>query len=115
MISLQGPDRVYALKPSLQLIAALENEYGSLYLLAEDMLEKTLPLSGMVDIVKALYRFAGCGADIDDFLLQQPCTEILITFLLEVLGPVERVATQPPRPFLDEMMKKFPDTQETKS
>jgi hypothetical protein len=112
MISLTGPDKVYALHTSLPLIVALENEYGSLYLLAEDLLEKSLPLSEMVEIVKVLYRHAGCDDEIDRFLLQQPCTEILINFLLEVLGPIERVAAHPTKPFLDEMMKKFPDTQE---
>ena len=109
MISLTGPDKVYTLKPSLQLIATLEKAHGSLYELAEDMLEKTLPLSEMVEIVKALYRHAGCEAELDGFLLQQPCTEILITFLLEVLGPIERVAAHPSKPFLDEMIRKFPD------
>jgi hypothetical protein len=112
MISLTGPDKFYALQPSLKLVAALENAHGSLYLLAEDLLEKSLPLSEMVEIVKALYRYAGCDEELDDFLLQQPCTEILITFLLEVLGPVERAATHPSAPFLDDMMKKFPDAQE---
>jgi hypothetical protein len=45
----------------------------------------------MVDIVKTLYRQAGCEAT-DDFLLRQPCAEILAGFLLEVLGPIERIA-----------------------
>ena len=112
MISLPGPDRVFTFKPSLQLISDLESVHGSLYELAEDLLEKTLPLSEMVEVVKTLYRHAGCDGEIDDFLLQQPCTEMLITFLLEVLGPVEKVMTHPPRPFLDAMMKKFPDTKE---
>jgi hypothetical protein len=114
MIALTGPDKNYTLTPSLELIAALEGEYGSLYLLADDLLEKSLPLSEMVEIVKALYRHAGCTGEIDGFLLQQPCTEILISFLLEVLGPIERVAVAAhlSRPFLDDMMKKFPDTQE---
>lgn len=108
MITLQGPDKAYALKTTLKLVSAVEEGYGSLYALAEDLLEKTLPLSEMVEIVKTLYRHAGCAVP-DDFLLQQPCTEILITFLLDVLGPIERVATPPPAPFLDEMVKKFPD------
>ena len=106
---LQGPDGTYPLKTSLKLVAEVEASYGSLYALAEDLLEKTLPLSEMVEIVKKLYVHAGCDAPPDDFLLQQPCTEILITFLLEVLAPIERVATPPSAPFLDEMMKKFPD------
>ena len=93
MIYLQGHDRTYTLKPDLSLIAALESEYGSLYQLAEDLLDKSLPLSEMVEIVRALYKHAGCGAD-DAFLLQQPCAEMLIGFLLDVLGPVERTAVQ---------------------
>jgi hypothetical protein len=63
----------------------------------------------MVEIVKRFYRHAGFEAVPDDFLLQQPCAEILITFLLEVLGPIERIAAPPSAPFLDEMVKKFPD------
>jgi hypothetical protein len=105
---LQGPDKAYTLKTSLKLIAEVEAGYGSLYALAEDLLEKTLPLSEMVEIVKTLYRHAGCAAA-DDFLLRQPCTEILITFLLDVIGPVERVCVPPSQQFLDEMVKKFPD------
>ena len=105
---LQGPDGAYPLKTSLKLVAEVEAGCGSLYALAEDLLEKTLPLSEMIEIVKKLYLHAGCEVP-DDFLLQQPCTEILITFLLEVLGPIERSALPPPAPFLDEMMKKFPD------
>jgi len=112
MISLQGPDKVYALKPSLELIAALESEHGSLYLLADELLDKTLPLSEMVEVVQTLYRHAGCDAALDEFLLQQPCTEILINFLLEVLGPIERAAAPPSASFMDEMIKKFPDRQE---
>ena len=120
MISLPGPDKVYALKPSLQLIADIESAHGSLYLLADDLLEKTLPLSGMVDVVKRLYRHAGCHAEIDEFLLQQPCADILINFLLDVLGPIEKVAAalapdiikHPLQPFLDAMIRKFPDAKE---
>jgi len=109
MMMLQGPDKTFPLKTSLKLIAAVEEGYGSLHALAEDLLEKTLPLSEMVDIVKTLYHHAGAEVT-DDFLLQQPCTEILITFLLGVLGPIERVATPPSAQFLDEMAKKFPDS-----
>ena len=109
MMILQGPDNTYTLDVSLKLIAELEAGYGSLYTLAEDLLGKTLPLSEMVEIVKSLYRHAGCDNVADDFLLQQPCTEILITFLLDTLGPIERVATPPAAAFLDEMTKRFPD------
>jgi hypothetical protein len=109
MMRLQGPDKTYTLKTSLKLIAEVEASYGSLYALAEDLLEKTLPLSEMVEIVKSFYRHAGCAAPLDDFLLQQPCAEILITFLLDVLRPIENTAMPPVAKFMDEMMKKFPD------
>lgn len=92
MITLQGPDKVYTLKPTLALIEALESEYGSLYQLAEDLLEKSLPLSEMVEVVRALYKHAGCTVS-GDFLLGQPCAEILISFLLGILGPIERMQT----------------------
>jgi hypothetical protein len=92
MIDLKGPDGAHAWKPNLRHIAAIEQDYGSLYLLAEHLLDQSLSLSAIVGVVKLLYRQAGCTAEdslLDAFLLRQPCTSLLVRALLEVLKPIE--------------------------
>ncbi len=93
MTVLQGTDKNYPLTISLPLITALEEAHGSLYQIAEGLLDKSLPLSAMIDMLKIIYRHAGCEIA-DEFILQQPCTEILITVLLDILEPVERTASE---------------------
>ncbi len=89
MIVLHAPDgKACPLKPDFALIGAIEAEHGSLYALAEDLLDKSLPLTEMVAVVGALYRHAGCDVTVE-FLLQRPCADILIRFLLAVLRPIE--------------------------
>lgn len=84
----------YTLKISLKLIAAIEKDHGSLYRMAENLLEQSLPFSTMAAILKIIYRYAGCKMpedELDDFILRQPCAELLGTILLEILEPVERL------------------------
>ncbi len=89
MIVLHAPDgKTCPLQPDFALINAIEAEHGSLYALAEDLLEKSLPLSEMVAVVEALYKHAGAAVTAE-FLLGQPCADILIRFLLSVLKPIE--------------------------
>lgn len=110
MIILPGPDKNYTPEINLKLVTALEGVHGSLYQVAETLLDKSLPLSEMVDILRVLYRHAGCemeDAALGDYILRQPCTELLITALLDILGPVER--SGPSAEFLSEMLAKFPD------
>jgi hypothetical protein len=114
-VILHGPDKTHELAFTLKLVEALESAHGSLYEVAEGLLDKSLPLSEMVDILKTLYRHAGCETEdeaLGDFLLSQPCTEILITMLLEILEPVERASALPSARFLSEMSGKFPDAKE---
>jgi hypothetical protein len=115
MIFLTAPDgKSHPLKPDFALIEKIEAEHGSLYALADDLLEKSLPLSEMIAVVEALYAHAGAAATAD-FLLLQPCADILIRFLLAVLEPVEKVppgGNVPDEDFLEEMLKQFPDVKE---
>lgn len=90
MILLRLPDgKTHALEADFALLEKIEAEHGSLYALADDLLEKSLPLTELVAVVRALYAHA--GADVTaDFLLGQPCADILIRFLLGVLKPIEQ-------------------------
>ena len=94
MITLSGPDKPYSFKVSLKLISELEGGYGSLYQMAEDLLNQSFPLSSMAGVLKVLFRHAGCAVEeniLDDFIIQQPCADILASVLLDILGPVERL------------------------
>jgi len=120
MIVLPGLDQPsYPLRITLSLIAEMEGTYGSLYQLAESLLDKSLPLSTIIGVLKMIYRHAGCGISedaLDDFLLRQPCTELLTSVLLDILEPIERLESMtleplpPSAQFLAEMVKKFPDS-----
>ena len=120
MTVLPGYDQPsYPLRITLSLIAEMEGTYGSIYQMAENLLDKSLPLSTIIGVLKMLYRHAECEISedvLDDFLLQQPCTELLTSVLLDILEPIERLEsiTLESLPltakFLAEMVKKFPDS-----
>ncbi|MFH1158062.1 MAG: hypothetical protein V1721_04160 [Pseudomonadota bacterium] len=117
MTFLLTPDQPCPLEVNLKLIAEMEGSYGSLYQIAERLLDKSLPVSSMIGVIKMLYRHAGCGIPdeaLDDFLLRQPCTELLTSVLLDILEPIEGGMMPEPLPpsaqFLAGMIKKFPDS-----
>lgn len=83
-------DKSYQLHINLILIEKIESVHGSLYQIAEELLEHRLPLTKIVSILKVIYQHALCNVDEDD-LLKQPCAEILLSFLTEVLGAVDRM------------------------
>lgn len=98
MTILPEPEGSYTLKISLALIAAIENNHGSIYQLAEKLLDKSLGLAVIISVLKSVYRAAGRDVA-EEFLLQQPCAELLTSVLLDILGPVERLgAVQPGEP-----------------
>lgn len=91
---LKGPDKDYALDITLALIAAIEADYVSLYRLADELLDKTLPVTEMLAVLTMLYRHAGCEAGDDAlgaFLLTRASAAMLEDFLVAVLGPLEGV------------------------
>lgn len=99
MFVLPGFDKVYPVKISLQLIEKIESAHGSLYQVAEDMLEQSLPMSKMVEFLKIIYRHAGCDIPeeaLEEFLLKQPCPELLIALLLSILDPVDKMGGSTP-------------------
>lgn len=124
MTVLPGYDQPsYPLRITLSLIAEMEGTYGSIYQMAENLLDKSLPLSTIIGVLKMLYRHAGCGISedvLDDFLLRQPCTELLTSVLLTILEPIEQLGDMtlnslpPSAQFLADMVKKFPDSKKEK-
>ncbi len=64
---------------TLDMIKEIENEYGSLYQIAEDLLNKTLPHSVIEDILK----FIGCN---DNEISSE---EVLTNVLLDTLEPID--------------------------
>lgn len=95
MTVLPTPDGTASLKISLALVAEIEKNHGSIYQLAEKMLDKSLGLAAIVSILQSAYRAAGCAVT-DEFLLRQDCAEILTSVLLDILSPIERLgAVQP--------------------
>jgi len=99
MTILPGTGQSYPLKISLQLIAEIEGGYGSLYQLAENLLDESLPFSTVAGILKTLYRHAGCKMTeeaLDDFILRQPGAELLTAVLLEILEPIDRMGAVMP-------------------
>jgi hypothetical protein len=116
MTDLPGTGQSYPFKKSLKLVAEIEGKYGGLHQIAERLLDKTLTLTAMIGILKIAYRHSGCGMaedELGEFLLQQPCTELLTSFLLDILEPVDRLADAqffPSAQFLTEMSRRFPDT-----
>jgi hypothetical protein len=94
MTVLQGPDRDYPVKITLGLVADLEKKYGSLYQIAEGLIAKNMPLSTIADMLKTVYRAAGCDTEektLDAFLVRQPCADIFAAFLLDILSPLENM------------------------
>jgi hypothetical protein len=116
MTDLPGAGQGYSFKASLRLVAEVEGKYGGLHQIAERLLDKSLTLTAMVGILGIAYRHSGCGAaedELGEFLLRQPCTQLLTSVLLDILEPVDRLADEPFFPsaqFLREMSKRFPDT-----
>lgn len=90
MIVLPVPDGGCPLKVSLELITELENEYGSLYQVSEDILSQSMSVSRMAGFLKMLYRHAGCDVP-EEWLLKQSSTDLLVTFLLSVLEPIDKI------------------------
>lgn len=90
MIFLPTSNQAYPLKISLQFISEIENAYGSIYRLAEGLVDRSLSLTVIVGILKLAYRHAGCEIT-EEVILRQPCTELLTSILLDILGPVDRL------------------------
>lgn len=54
------PEGMLFFTPTLQLVERLEDRYGSLLKLADDLVQKTLPLSRVLNILCLVYAEAGC-------------------------------------------------------
>ena len=99
MMTFPGPDRGYTFKITLKLVEEVEQKHGSLYRIAEEVLNKNQPFSATVNLLKTIYRQAGFDGDdavLEEFLFRQPCVEMLTSFLLEILRPAEKLGAISP-------------------
>lgn len=88
---------------TLGLVAQLEDAHGSVFSMAENILQKTLPLSEAIAILAGIYRAGGCTMTDDaraEFLLADAAPVAVLTGILtRIITPlhhldaVEDVAT----------------------
>lgn len=94
-ITLPAPNGVYPFIPTLSLVEKMEKDTGSLFKLAEDLVQKTIPLHDVIHILQLVYRDAGCIVPADalgDYLLRQspvPPLSLLSDILLQILTPLQ--------------------------
>lgn len=88
------PDGTLAFLPTLQLVERLEAEYGSLLKLADDLVQKTLPLSKVLDTLVVVYGYAACTLDDETLRLflwrgmKQSPVALLSDILIDILTPL---------------------------
>lgn len=73
----------------------MEREFGSLFKMAENLVQKTMPLHEVINILQLVYREAGCAlpdAQLADYLLCRsavPPLSLLSDVLLHILTPLQ--------------------------
>lgn len=92
---LPGPDGPRMLKLDLALVAALEEE-TSLLKTAEQLAARELTLTGIIALLRRVYRAAGLPEVPDEFLLQQAPALLLAEILLAILSPLAEMGVLPP-------------------
>ncbi len=97
-ISLPLPEGEVFLKPTLSLVAAMEQE-ASLMKTAERLLARELKLSEMLPLLRVCYRAAGCemcDPALNGFLLEHAPGLLLAEILVAILSPLSALgAVQP--------------------
>lgn len=94
-ITLPAPNGVYPFIPTLSLVEKMEKQSGSLFKLAENLVQKTMPLHDMIALLQLVYREAGCILPADalaDYLLRRapvPPLSLLSDILLQILTPLQ--------------------------
>lgn len=94
-ITLPAPSCVYPFIPTLALVEKMEKETGSLFTLAEKLVQKTIPLHDVIGILQLVYRDAGCVLPeevLGDYLLRRapvPPLSLLSDILLHILTPLQ--------------------------
>lgn len=89
-ISLPGPERDYALVPTLALIGRLERE-AALLDTAQKLLAQELPARDALCFLRACYRAAGCEVEeaaLDAFLLARSPLPLLAGVIARLLSPL---------------------------
>lgn len=92
--SLPLPEGQLELPLTLALVDLMEQKAGSLYALAENLLQGKQPLGDILRLLEAVYRHAGCPLEepaLQAFLMTQQPAGLLIRLLGAVLTPLSSV------------------------
>jgi|GEM_PF-3785048 len=90
----KGKGHAHTLHPTLALVAELEEAGGSLFLIAEKLVQKTLGLAEIIRLLGIVYQHAKIkmpAEQIPDFLLTQsptPPASLLADVLMALLHPL---------------------------
>lgn len=85
-IILQGKTKNYRLRPTLELVADLEDKGGSLFYIAGRLLAQDISLSETVDLLAIVYRAAGCRDNIDACIEGRLPQELLADVIASILN-----------------------------
>jgi len=89
------PNGQLVFAPTLQLVERLEAEHGSLLKLADDLVQKNMPLSRVLDILCLVYSHTGCTHTKDslrEFLwrgMAPSPVALLSDILIDILTPLQ--------------------------
>lgn len=101
-IPLPSPDGEIALQPTLGLVAALEQDCGSIFLLAEKLATRALPLTDIFSILHVVYLHAGYPAGkeaLAAFFFKNPAVAapvLLAHILATLILPLQEIGVIPP-------------------
>lgn len=95
--TLPTPEGDIAFAPTLQLVEDIEAQFGSILKLADDLVQKNMPLSRALTVLCAVYSDAGCKTP-QDALTQylwrgmgQSPVALLSDILLGILAPLQQM------------------------
>jgi hypothetical protein len=95
--TLLGPDAEYALCINLDLVEKLEKKGGSLFKIADQLVQKELSMSEILQLLCVAYKAAGCetvASDLSDYLLlrsKRAPSSLLSDILVEILSPAAKL------------------------
>jgi hypothetical protein len=92
-VLLPAPSGELRLDLTLDLVEKLEDTGGSLFKTADMLVDKTLPLTDIVRLLRVAYAQAGFDGNIAEFLLaaRTPPALLLKDILLGILAPLHRM------------------------
>lgn len=82
------------LRPTLQLVKNLEEAGGSLFKIADMLLQRELPLCDVITLLHVTYETAGCAESREnraEFLLEKSPALLLTNILVAILDPLHQM------------------------